>query len=121
MNTGERRGLVFTNLANGLPVARVMDALHLSEQEVLADFTFVAQKIRSYRFERLMRVLPVQTIEDVRANRVEAILTLGKMKLDKDPKYSRIETLPYLIDDGGRMSDAERAMVELRARAGAHK
>lgn len=117
LGAGERRKLVFHNLALGHPVPTVMAALKLSEKEVLADFDFVARKIRSYRFERDMPPLDVSTIDKARNNRVAALFTLTRMNADKDPKYSRIESLPFTPDTGGRMSEAEQAMLEMRMRA----
>lgn len=117
MRDGERRKLVFQNLCLGHPVPTVMAALHLSEKEVMADFNFVAAKIRSYRFERQMPVLDVSTIPLARNRRVDALLTLSRMNMDKDPTFSKIETLPYTANTGGGMSLAEQKMLEMRMRA----
>lgn len=117
MRDGERRKLVFENLALGHPVPVVMEALHLSEAEVMADFRFVAAKLRSYRFERSMPPLDVSTIALARNRRVEALFTLTRMNMDKAPTFSKIETLPYTANTGGAMSEAEQKMLEMRMRA----
>lgn len=115
MKDGERRRLVFTNLANGLSVEAVMVALHMSEAEVLADFEFVSKKIRSYRFERIMPLIPLGTIAAARANRVEALYTMSRLNLGVEPVYSKIETLPFM-DGSGSISEAEQKMLEMRMR-----
>lgn len=117
MEDGERRRLVFTNLANGVPVHRIMEAFQLSERDVMADFEFVAQKWRSYRFERIMSPIPCDTIAQLQANKVEAIYALSRLNLNTLPKFSKISQLPFTVEPDGRMSEAERVMLELRTRA----
>lgn len=118
MDAGERRRLVYTNLLNFLPVERVMVAFEMSEKEVMDDFRFVALKIRSYKFERQMPPVAGETIELARANRVDLLITLGKLNLNRDPTYSRIEMLPFEGTGEGGMSLAEQAMREHRMRGG---
>lgn len=118
MTDGERRRLVYSNLLMGHPVSTVMQALHLSEKEVLDDFAFVTMKIRSYRFERAMPMVACDTIELARANRIELLHTMGKLNLNKQATFSRVESLPLDIDPSGGMSVAEQHMLEARMRAG---
>lgn len=121
MDDGERRRLVFTNLCNGVPVHSLMESLRLSEKDVMRDFNFVVMKLRSYRFERAMPLLFIKTIDDARAVRVEALLTLQKLNLGRDPAYPNIETLPYTVNPGGGMSEAEQAMLHLQLKNGGAK
>lgn len=120
MRDGERRRLVFTNLVNGIPVRDVMGALHMSEKEVMDDFRFVAIKLRSYRFERAIPILACATIAEAQAHRAEFLFNLsrlGPLSMENLPKYTKIETLPFM-DNGGSISDGERAMLELRRKNG---
>jgi hypothetical protein len=119
MKDGDRRKLVFTNLVNGVPVPSVMEALYLSEKEVMDDFWFVARKIRSYRFERGKPLLPIDSIVQARNQRIELLLTMSRLNLETPAAYRQITSLPFTPDGGGGMSDAERAMHEMKMRAGA--
>lgn len=118
MSDGERRRLVITNLVNGVPVEQVMAALHLSEKDVLADFKFVTDKVRSYVFERAMPLIPCGTIPEARNNRVAVLWAVARLNLDKPALFGRIETLPFTLDNGGGISPAEQRIFEARARAG---
>lgn len=117
MSPGERRRLVFTNLALGRHVPQVMAALKLSEDEVMADYEFVCQKLRSYRFERVAPVPSCASLDIVRANRVELLHLLTKINLDRDPTFTRVNSLPLVHPEGGGISEAERVMFEMRMRA----
>lgn len=115
---GDRRRLVFANLANGVPVAQVMQAQKMSEKEVMDAFSFMSKKIVSYRFERGMPLYPCLTIADAQANRVEFLWTLQRINPDKGPLFGRIETLPF-NPEPGRPGPAEQKLLELRMRRGA--
>lgn len=117
MTAGERRKLVFANLANGVPLPHVMEAFHLSELEVMADFRFIAGKIRSYRFERIMPPIPCDTIAEARADHVELLHTLARINADKDPTFGTIHTLPLEVRPDGRPSMAEAKLMEMRLKA----
>ena len=92
-----------------------MEGFHLSEKEVLADFDFVVGKIRSYRFERLMPIIDLRSIEFARANRLDALYTLTRLNLEKDPAIPKVITVPY-DPTGSGTSEAERIMMEIAAR-----
>jgi len=110
--------MIFINLANGVPLAGVMAAFRRSEKEVMDDFWFVASKIRSYRFERGAPMLPILSIADARgANRAAILLTLRNVNLTVDPKFSKIDTEKLDYGEGGRPSDAELRLFEVRSRA----
>lgn len=110
----ERRRLVFSNLANGVSVEQLMVAFRLSAKEVLDDFAFVAAKIRSYRFERGQPFLPVDTVENVRAQRPALLFTLSRLNLDKPAVFSKIVALE--LGDGSGRSPAEQKIMEINAR-----
>lgn len=117
MTDGERRKLVFTNLCNGVSVPRVMEAMRLSEKEVMDDFKFVITKIRSYRFERSQPLIACGSVEDARTNRVQLLQTMIRCNLNTQAVYSRVETLPLENMPGGGMSDGELKMLEMRMKA----
>lgn len=114
MTEGERRKLTFANLLNGVPVGQIMVAFGMSEKEVMDDFRFVAAKIRSYRFERGMPLFPTATIAECREAKVELLYALQRVNADKDPVFSRIETLPF--EPGNRGSQAELKLMEINSR-----
>lgn len=118
MDDGERRKLVFTNLLNGLPVASITATFHLSEAEVMADFKFVMQKLRSYRFERAMVPVEGETIQLAIHHKVEHLYTLTRLNLEKPAAFARIVHLPFTQDPGGGISEAERVMRDMQLRAG---
>lgn len=111
------RKLVFANLANGVPVARVMAAFHLSEKDVMERFAFVWRKIKSYRFERGMPFASGETIRDAEKNAPLLLHTLERVDLSEAPRFSRIETLP-IDPQPGRPSDAERKIQEMAMKTG---
>ena len=112
-----RRRLVFTNLVNGVQKAAVMAAFRLSEKEVDEDFAFVCRKLKSYRFERGMQMIKLDTIAEARAMRVGCLETLIRCNLDNLPHHGAIETLPFDAE-AGRPSLAEQRLLEVRIRAG---
>jgi hypothetical protein len=90
---GEERRLVFTNVANGVPIQQVMSAFRKSEKEVMDDVRFVAKKITEYRFSRrakptekepLGRPCPLpplgcSTLAEITWNRLALLETLGRL------------------------------------------
>ena len=117
MGDGERRKLVFTNLLNGVPMAAIKEAFHLSEAEVMADFHFAIAKVRSYRFERALPVIDCDTLSKAQANREMLLHNITRLNLGVQPVYSRVGTLP--LEQSGGMSQAEQMMLEMRMRGGA--
>lgn len=110
------RRMVFSNLAKGVPVKHVMEHYKLSEKEVMDIFAFVAKKIRSYRFERAEPFANCDTIQAAMKNAAIVLLTLDKLNLGTDPRYSKIVTLDF-DPSPGRMSDAELKLIELQTRS----
>ena len=106
---GEERRLIFQNIANGVPVEKVMAAFLRSEKEVWDEVEYVGRKIREYRFRRNLPPLEHQGAVAIRRNRVALLDTLSKLGreyLSGDfilPKIT-VQTLdsPGMIKEAGR-------------------
>lgn len=84
--------LIFQNLVNGVPPDRVAQAFRRRNiKEVMEDFLYVANKIRSYRFIRMMPYLPCETPAEARHNRIHLFDILAKLNLDMVPRYTKFE------------------------------
>jgi hypothetical protein len=116
MTLAADRKLIFTNLANSVPMRQVMAAFGRSEKEVMAEFEFVAKKIRSYRFERGMPFAACMTIRDAQKNAALLLHTLERLNLSTEPKFAKVETLPFDMATG-RVSQAEAKLLEMRMKA----
>jgi|ERR1700733_5666548 len=96
------RRLIFENVANGVPVEKIMATFQRSRLEIQKDVEFVANKIREYRFRRLAigsmharHMVPCGTYAEIRANRhslLETLRKLGPESLSTPLIISRIET-----------------------------
>ena len=83
------RKLIFTNLLNGVPVGQVAQAFNRqTEKEVMDDFRFVAMKIKSYAFQRLMPYIALDTIAEAMQNKFLILGILEKVNLDILPMFS---------------------------------
>lgn len=87
---GERRRLVFTNIANGVPLPDVMAAFKMSELEVTNDLQFVLRKIKEYRYAMTVNggskssplvapMIAADTYADVLAFGKSMLVTLSKL------------------------------------------
>ena len=76
---GEERRLIFQNIANGVPLEKVMVAFCRSEKEVWDEVEFVGRKIREYRFRRHLPPLEHQGIRAIGLNRKALLETLSKL------------------------------------------
>ncbi len=77
---------------NGVPVEQIAKAFHRqSEKEVMDDFRFVALKIKSYAFQRVMPYIPLETVAEAQANKMLILGILEKLNLDVLPVYSSIK------------------------------
>ncbi len=83
LGVGDRRKLIFVNVANGVEYEDIMVAFQMSRLEVNQDVQFVAKKIREYRFRRGLPPLFCDTVPDIRYNRLALLDTLGKL----GPRY----------------------------------
>lgn len=86
------RKLIFLNLLNGVPVAQVAQAFHRqTEKEVMDDFRFVALKIKAYAFQRVMPYIPLESVAEAQANKIQILGILEKVNLDVLPVFSSIK------------------------------
>ncbi len=82
-NIGAERSLIFSNVANGVPMELLMATFERSETEIMAEIDFVARKIREYRFRRKIPPVSADTIPEIRFNRRTLLENLEKL----GPKY----------------------------------
>ncbi len=66
---GMKRRLAFQNIANGLPVEQIMEALKLSELEVEQARRFVAKKITQHLVQRRQAPIECYDVKTIRWNR----------------------------------------------------
>lgn len=76
---GRTRRLIFENVANGVPMERIMAAFRRSEPEVWREVEFVGRKIREARFRTRMPPVEVRGIQAIRFNRKVLLETLSKL------------------------------------------
>ena len=115
LKRGEERRLIFTNIANGVLMEKVMAAFSRSEKEVWDEVEFVGRKIREYRFRRHLPPLEHQGIRAIRLNRKALLETLSKL----GPEYMISDLiLPNItvqnLDSPGMIKEtAERAGIKV--------
>lgn len=78
-NKGEERRLIFQNVANGVPVEKIMATFRRSDKEVWDEVEYVGRKIREYRFRRHLPPLEHQGIRAIQLNRKALLETLSKL------------------------------------------
>lgn len=119
MTLAADRKLIFTNLANSVPLRQVMAEFKRSEMEVMAEFEAVALRLKCYRFNRGMPFAACSTVREAEKNAailLHSLDRLGWRYLTSPPEFKRIETLPF--DPGaGRVSPAEAKLIEMRMKA----
>ena len=104
---GEERRMIFQNIANGVPLEKVMATFYRSEKEVWDEVEFVGRKIREYRFRRHLPPLEHQGIRAIRLNRKALLETLARL----GPEYLSSELLlPKItvqnLDNPGMLKEA---------------
>jgi len=115
LKRGEERRLIFTNIANGVLMEKVMAAFSRSEKEIWDEVEFVGRKIREYRFRRHLPPLEHQGIRAIRLNRKALLETLSKL----GPEYMISDLiLPNItvqnLDSPGMIKEtAERAGIKV--------
>ena len=78
-----------------MPVSQVAQAFHRqTEKEVMDDFRFVALKIKSYAFQRVMPYIPLESVAEAQQNKIYILGILDKLNLDVLPVYSSIKANP---------------------------
>jgi hypothetical protein len=108
---GEERRLIFQNIANGVPLEKVMAAFSRSQKEIWDEVEFVGRKIREYRFRRHLPPVEHKGLRAMRFNRRVLLETLDKL----GPEYLSSELLiPKItvqeLDSVGMVIDAGRRM-----------
>lgn len=85
LKLGERRRLIFENVAGGVPTEEIMAAFQLSELEIQQDVAFVAKKLKEYNFRRQadasphsFPTIPCETWADIRMWRKNLLVILSK-------------------------------------------
>jgi hypothetical protein len=85
--------LIFTNLLNGVSVVECAKAFNKkTEKEVMDDFNFVALKIKSYIFVRVMPYIPLDTVAEAQANKLQVLALLEKVNLEIVPAFKSFTT-----------------------------
>jgi hypothetical protein len=113
---GATRRLVFQNLANGVPAARVRESLRLSDLEIEQAQAFVSRKITEYLVLRRQPPIPCQTMAEIRWNRapLQAVLArIGDIDLSTSLIVPRI--LVQAMDHPEMIEGASRKMEEFHA------
>ena len=114
---GEKRKLIFSNVANGVPDENIMAAFKISREELLRETDFVTRKIREYRFRRGLPPLPCDTLAEIRYNHLallETVSKLGPMALSSsliipNVKVQKLDH-PSMIDEAShRMRNSNNA------------
>jgi hypothetical protein len=76
---GQTRRLIFENVANGVPMPKIMAAFRRSEAEVWQEVEFVGRKIREARFRTQMPPVEHQGLAAIRFNRKVLLETLRQL------------------------------------------
>lgn len=79
LRRGQERRLIFENVANGVPIEKIMAAFSRSREEVNRDVEFVGRKIREARFRTQMPPLDCQGPKAIRWNRRPLLDTLRQL------------------------------------------
>jgi hypothetical protein len=76
---GERRRMIFENVANGVNIDALKTTFRASPEEIQRETAFVARKITEYRFQRRLPPIQCSTLGEIRANRVILLASLSKI------------------------------------------
>jgi hypothetical protein len=113
---GGRRRLVFQNIANGIPVERVMADLRLSELEVEQALRFVGRKITQHLVLRRKPPIECEGVAKIRFNRKALLAVLSRMgdlDLSTDLILGRITV--QAMDHPEMLEGAKHRMAEAYA------
>ena len=108
---GERRKLIFQNVANGVQVEDIMAAFSASREDIDRAVAFVAKKVKEYRFRRAAPPIPCDTVADIRWNRLallETISKLGPMWLSSELLLPKVTT--QKLDHPSMLTEATERM-----------
>lgn len=101
------RALIFSNLLNGVPIAKVCETFRKSEPEVMNIFRYVLRKIKSRRLERMEPMIVGNSIAEIRRQRIACLTILPKLNLDRDPLYKDVLHEPMEINSDGKLRNAD--------------
>lgn len=86
------KALIFQNLVNGVPVQFVGRHFNLrDEREVMDIFRYVANKIKTYMFQRTIPFISFDTPQEAKRHRRQLFDILKKINLDIVPLYTKFE------------------------------
>ena len=110
---GQTRRLAFQNIANGVPMERVMEDMRLSQLEVEQALRFVARKITEHLVLRRQPPIDCGDLRAIRWNRkalLGALSCIGDIDLSTDLILGRI--LVQAMDHPEMIEGAKRRMAE---------
>lgn len=91
---GQERRLIFSNVANGVPMEKIKAAFRRSEEEINRDVEFVGRKIREARFRTQKPPIECMGPKAIRFNRKVLLETLQQLTdeyLSSDLIYPKID------------------------------
>jgi hypothetical protein len=114
LRRGQERRLIFENVANGVPIERIMAAFRRSREEVNGEVEFVGRKIREARFRTRMPPLDCQGPKAIRWNRRPLLDTLRQLT---DEYLASDLLIPRIgVQDLDSLSVIREAAQRVRAR-----
>lgn len=110
---GLSRRLVFQNVANGVPVERVMADMRLSEREVGQALRFVGRKVTEYLVLRRQPPVACEDVRAIRINRRQLLAVLVKIgDLDLSTELILAKITIQAFDHPEMIEGAARRMAE---------
>ncbi|MGC1300931.1 MAG: hypothetical protein WA840_01030 [Caulobacteraceae bacterium] len=110
---GASRRLAFQNIANGVPLARVMTDMRMSELEVDRAVRFVGRKITEHLVLRRQPPIPCADLRAVRWNRrnlLAVLARIGDLDLSTDLILGKITV--QSLDHPEMVQGVKRRMTE---------
>lgn len=83
----EESRLIFLNIANGVPIIKLMQDFQKSEKEIMEILAFVASKIKNYTFKRGMPFIKCEVIEDIKNNKMRLLSIIDMLDLNKPIEF----------------------------------
>ena len=111
------RRLVFHNLANGVPLEKIMNDLKLSQLEVEQAQKFVTRKITEYLVLRRQPPIPCTTLQEIRWNRKRLLIVLDRIgDIDLSTQLILSKMVVQSIDHPEMIEGASRRMAEAQSK-----
>lgn len=91
------RNLIFGNFLNNVHIKDICTAFKATEQEVLAAYNLVIDRIKLCRFKSQMPYMKLDTLDDAKQNRLELLKMADELEpyFDVAPKV-KIVNQPYM-------------------------